>query len=122
MIKQRLGFGFRAAMRAQMDFDFAAVEKNRRQRVFVLRIDGRNLFVHCRFTHARDVHYAARKMNVARQFCEARLHVIPVHRLVFARRARQERHRALSVFEIKTRRRAVRIRQDFRPVDHHRLP
>ena len=108
-------------MRAQMNFDLAAVEKNRRLRILVTRVDGRNLFVNRRFTHARNPQHAARKVQIAGQLFHARLHVILEHGIHLPRRPGKQSDCTTFMFEIKPRRGAVRIRQDFGAVDHHRL-
>ena len=70
-----------------MNFDFAAVKKNRRLRIFILRINRRDLFVDCRFAQARDAQHARRKPSIARQFVEPRAHVILEHRFHLTRRS-----------------------------------
>src|SRR6267378_2631086 len=109
-------------MSAQMNFDLAAVEENRRLRIFVFGIDGRDPLIDSGFAHARHPQHSPRETDVAGQLFQTRRYVILEHWLQLSRRARKQSNCTTFVFQIKAWRAAIGIWQYLSAVDHHGLP
>ena len=108
-------------MRAQVNFNFARIEKNGGLRIFILAINRRDLFVDCRLAHARHAQHTRSKTHLTSQFFQPRQHMIFEHRFHFPRRPGKQSDCTTFMFEIEPGRSPVRIGQHFGAVDHHRL-